>query len=142
MEEWADVEHIPAIMQKVLQSRPRRVSVPSSTWADKPLCINRFRKAIIPPLLLGGQQVMASLYLDLLTKLDELGSVAAAWANNSWFTSRAAKRTHFQEVCASREISGLTYSARVGLLEHCVRQCTLEPVTWHLGTNKKAAKRG
>jgi 2-polyprenyl-6-methoxyphenol hydroxylase-like FAD-dependent oxidoreductase len=77
-------------------------------------------------LLLGGQQVMASLYPGFLDKLDALGAVRCRAGTELVYylptgkafsptgTVRAPYDLGFDITCHSR-----------GLLEHCVRQCTL-----------------
>ena len=77
-------------------------------------------------LLLGGQQVMSSLYPDFTDRMDQLGAVRfragieAAYhfpdgrAYNVLGTVRRPYDLGFDVFCQSR-----------GLLEHCVRQCTL-----------------
>ena len=78
-------------------------------------------------LLLGGQQVMASLYPGFLDKLDTLGAVRCRTGTELVYylpdgkafsvtgTVREPRDLGFDITCHSR-----------GLLEHCVRQCTLE----------------
>src|SRR5919198_2574598 len=77
-------------------------------------------------LLLGGQQVMASLYPGFLEKLDSLGAVRCRAGTELVYylpdgkafsptgTVREPRDLGFDMTCHSR-----------GLLEHCVRQCTL-----------------
>jgi 2-polyprenyl-6-methoxyphenol hydroxylase-like FAD-dependent oxidoreductase len=78
-------------------------------------------------LLLGGQQVMASLYPGFIEKLATLGAVRCRAATELAFylptgkafsvtgTVREPRDLGFDFTCHSR-----------GLLEYCVRQCTLE----------------
>jgi 2-polyprenyl-6-methoxyphenol hydroxylase-like FAD-dependent oxidoreductase len=77
-------------------------------------------------LLLGGQQVMASLYPGFLDRLDALGAVRCRIGQELAYylptgkafsitgTVREPRDLGFDITCHSR-----------GLLEHCVRQCTL-----------------
>ena len=77
-------------------------------------------------LLLGGQQVMTSLYPGFLDKLDTLGAVRCRAGTELVYylpdgkafsvtgTVREPRDLGFDITCHSR-----------GLLEHCVRQCTL-----------------
>ena len=77
-------------------------------------------------LLLGGQQVMASLYPGFLDHLDALGAVRCRIGQELAYylptgkafsitgTVREPRDLGFDITCHSR-----------GLLEHCVRQCTL-----------------
>ena len=76
-------------------------------------------------LLLGGQQVMSSLYPDFTDRMDQLGAVRLragvelafylpdGKAHNILGTVRQPYDLGFDVFCQSR-----------GLLEHCVRQCT------------------
>ena len=78
-------------------------------------------------LLLGGQQVMASLYPGFLEKLDTLGAVRCRAGTELVFylpTGKAFSATG--TVCEPYDLGfDITCHSR-GLLEYCVRQCTLE----------------
>jgi 2-polyprenyl-6-methoxyphenol hydroxylase-like FAD-dependent oxidoreductase len=78
-------------------------------------------------LLLGGQRVMASLYPNFLAKLDALGSVRCRMAKEVVFYGpfgRAYSPTG--AVREPRDFGIDFYQQSRGLLEYCVRQCTLE----------------
>jgi 2-polyprenyl-6-methoxyphenol hydroxylase-like FAD-dependent oxidoreductase len=78
-------------------------------------------------LLLGGQQVMASLYPNFLAKLDALGSVRCRIAKE--FVSYGPFGRAYSPAGAVREPRDFGidfYQQSRGLLEYCVRQCTLE----------------
>jgi 2-polyprenyl-6-methoxyphenol hydroxylase-like FAD-dependent oxidoreductase len=78
-------------------------------------------------LLLGGQRVMASLYPNFLAKLDALGSVRCRIAKE--FVSYGPFGRAYSPAGAVREPRDFGidfYQQSRGLLEYCVRQCTLE----------------
>jgi 2-polyprenyl-6-methoxyphenol hydroxylase-like FAD-dependent oxidoreductase len=78
-------------------------------------------------LLLGGQRVMASLYPELLAKLDELGAVRCAWGKEFVFYGPFGRAYTFTgSVSAPHDFGIDFYQQTRGLLEHCVRQCTME----------------
>ena len=78
-------------------------------------------------LLLGGQQVMASLYPGFLDKLDTLGAVRCRAGTELVFYLPTGKA--FSATGTVREPYDLGFDITChsrGLLEYCVRQCTLE----------------
>jgi 2-polyprenyl-6-methoxyphenol hydroxylase-like FAD-dependent oxidoreductase len=78
-------------------------------------------------LLVGGQRVMASLYPNLFTKLDALGSVHCRLGKEFVFYSSDGKRYSFgPNVAEPRDLGLDFYEQSRGLLEHWVRQSTLE----------------
>jgi 2-polyprenyl-6-methoxyphenol hydroxylase-like FAD-dependent oxidoreductase len=78
-------------------------------------------------LLVSGQTVLASLYPKLFAKLDALGSVHCRLGKEFVFYSSEGKRYSFgPHVAAPRDLGLDFYQQSRGLLEHCVRQCTLE----------------
>jgi 2-polyprenyl-6-methoxyphenol hydroxylase-like FAD-dependent oxidoreductase len=77
-------------------------------------------------LLLGGQQVMASLYPGFLDKLDALGAVRCRAGTELVYYLPTGKA--FSPTGTVREPYDLGFDITChsrGLLEHCVRQCTL-----------------
>jgi 2-polyprenyl-6-methoxyphenol hydroxylase-like FAD-dependent oxidoreductase len=80
-------------------------------------------------LLLGGQQVMASLYPDFLQKLDELGSVRCRMGKEAVIYRSTGKTYSFGgSVREPRDLGIDFYQQSRGLLEYCVRHCTLEHI--------------
>jgi 2-polyprenyl-6-methoxyphenol hydroxylase-like FAD-dependent oxidoreductase len=78
-------------------------------------------------LLLGGQRAMASLYPSFLTKLDNLGSVPCRIGKQLvCYLPNGRAYSLSGTVREPRDLGIDTYSQSRGLLEHCVRQCTLE----------------
>src|SRR5216684_4034545 len=78
-------------------------------------------------LLLGGQQVLASLYPNFLAKLDSLGSVRCRWVKEIVFYGPFGRAyTPTGEVREARDFGIDFYQQSRGLLEYCVRECTLE----------------
>ncbi|MBV8451409.1 MAG: hypothetical protein JOZ29_03950, partial [Deltaproteobacteria bacterium] len=78
-------------------------------------------------LLLGGQRAMASLYPNFLAKLDALGSVRCRMAKE--VVSYGPFGRAYSPGGAVREPRDFGidfYQQSRGLLEYCVRQCTLE----------------
>ena len=78
-------------------------------------------------LLLAGQQVMASLYPGFLEKLDTLGAVRCRAGTELVFYLPTGKA--FSATGTVREPYDLGFDITChsrGLLEYCVRQCTLE----------------
>jgi hypothetical protein len=78
-------------------------------------------------LLLGGQQVMASLYPGFLNKLDTLGARRCRAGTELVFYLPTGKA--FSATGTVREPYDLGFDITChsrGLLEYCVRQCTLE----------------
>jgi 2-polyprenyl-6-methoxyphenol hydroxylase-like FAD-dependent oxidoreductase len=77
--------------------------------------------------LLGGQQVMASLYPNFLAKLDSLGSVRCRMAKEVVFYGPFGKAySPTGAVREPRDFGIDFYQQSRGLLEYCVRQCTIE----------------
>ncbi|MBV8362703.1 MAG: hypothetical protein JO189_32945 [Deltaproteobacteria bacterium] len=78
-------------------------------------------------LLLAGQRVMASLYPDFLTKLGDLGSVRCKVGKESVAYGPFGKAYTFTgSVREPRDLGIDFYQQSRGLLEYCVRQCTLD----------------
>lgn len=78
-------------------------------------------------LLVGGQRVMASLYPNLFTKLDSLGSIHCRLGKEFTFYSSDGKMYSFgSDVVEPRDLGLDFYQQSRGLLEYWVRQCTLE----------------
>jgi flavin-dependent dehydrogenase len=78
-------------------------------------------------LLLAGQRVMASLYPGFLTKLDDLGSVRCRWGKEAVLYRPFGKAYTFTgSVREPRDLGIDFYQQSRGLLEYCVRQCTLD----------------
>ena len=78
-------------------------------------------------LLLGGQQVMATLYPGFLARLDELGSVRCRLGEQFVVYQPTGKGYTFSGSVRERRDLGIDfYCQSRGLLEYCVRQCTLE----------------
>jgi 2-polyprenyl-6-methoxyphenol hydroxylase-like FAD-dependent oxidoreductase len=78
-------------------------------------------------LLLGGQQVMASLYPDFLAQLATLGAVRCRAGKETVFYLPTGKA--FSVTGTVREPYDLGFDITChsrGLLEYCVRQCTLQ----------------
>jgi len=78
-------------------------------------------------LLLAGQRVMASLYPNFLTKLDDLGSVRCKWGKEFVLYGPFGKAyTVTGSVREPRDFGIDFYQQSRGLLEYCVRQSTLD----------------
>jgi 2-polyprenyl-6-methoxyphenol hydroxylase-like FAD-dependent oxidoreductase len=78
-------------------------------------------------ILLGGQQVMATLYPGFLARLDELGSVRCRAGEQFVVYLPSGKAYTFSgSVREPRDLGIDSYCQSRGLLEYCVRQCTLE----------------
>jgi 2-polyprenyl-6-methoxyphenol hydroxylase-like FAD-dependent oxidoreductase len=78
-------------------------------------------------LLLAGQQVMTSLYPGFLKKLDELGSIRCSVGKEMVLYGPFGKAYTFTgSVREPRDFGIYFYQQSRGLLEYCVRQCTLE----------------
>ena len=90
-------------------------------------CISPFRRAHhIHALLLGGQHVMASLYPGFIDRLVGLGAVRCRAGTEITFYLPTGKAFSITGTVAEPRDLGfdLTCQSR-GLLEYCVRQCTL-----------------
>jgi 2-polyprenyl-6-methoxyphenol hydroxylase-like FAD-dependent oxidoreductase len=78
-------------------------------------------------LLLGGQQVMAALYPGFIDKLAKLGAVRCRMGRDLGFYLPNGKAFSFTgRVREPRDLGVDFYCQSRGLLEYCVRQCTLE----------------
>jgi 2-polyprenyl-6-methoxyphenol hydroxylase-like FAD-dependent oxidoreductase len=78
-------------------------------------------------LLLGGQQVMASLYSGFIDKLEKLGAVRCRMGRDLGFYLLNGKAFSFTGRVRERRDLGVDfYCQSRGLLEYCVRQYTLE----------------
>jgi 2-polyprenyl-6-methoxyphenol hydroxylase-like FAD-dependent oxidoreductase len=78
-------------------------------------------------LLLGGQQVMASLYPNFLAKLEEFGSVRCAMGKEFVLYGPFGKAYTFTGSVREPHDFGVDfYQQSRGLLEYCVRQFTLD----------------
>ena len=78
-------------------------------------------------LLLGGQQVMASLYSGFIDRLEKLGAVRCRMGRDLGFYLPNGKAFSFTgRVREPRDLGIDFYCQSRGLLEYCVRQCTLE----------------
>ena len=78
-------------------------------------------------LLLGGQQVMSSLYPDFTDRMDQLGAVRyRAGIENAFYLPDGKAHNLSGTVKYPYDLGWDNYSQSRGLLEHCVRQCTLE----------------
>jgi 2-polyprenyl-6-methoxyphenol hydroxylase-like FAD-dependent oxidoreductase len=87
-------------------------------------------------LMLGGQQVVASLYPGILARLRSLGAVRyRAGRENVWFLPDGKAYNATGTVREPRDLGFDGYSQSRGLLEHCLRQCTLALANVHLITN-------
>jgi 2-polyprenyl-6-methoxyphenol hydroxylase-like FAD-dependent oxidoreductase len=78
-------------------------------------------------LLLGGQRVMASLYPGFIEKVETLGAVRCRAGRDLVFYLPSGKA--FSATGTVREPRDLGFDITCqsrGLLEHCIRQCTLE----------------
>jgi hypothetical protein len=78
-------------------------------------------------LLLGGQRVIASLYPGFIEKLETLGAVRCRAGRDLVFYLPSGKA--FSATGTVREPRDLGFDITCqsrGLLEHCIRQCTLE----------------
>ena len=87
-------------------------------------------------LLYGGQQVLSSLYPDFLSRLRSLGSVPyRTGKENVWFLPEGKAYNTTGSVRDPRDLGFDGYSQSRGLLEHCVRQCTLALTNVQLASN-------
>jgi 2-polyprenyl-6-methoxyphenol hydroxylase-like FAD-dependent oxidoreductase len=78
-------------------------------------------------LLAGGQRAMASFYPELFTNLEKLGSVRCRWGTDFVVYLPNGKAYSFSGSVREPHDLGIdSYCQSRGLLEHCVRQCTLE----------------
>ncbi len=78
-------------------------------------------------LLLGGQQVMTALYPDFLAKLDALGSVRCRLGKEAVFYLPSGKAYLIAGTVREPRDLGIDFHQQSrGLLESCVRDCTLE----------------
>jgi 2-polyprenyl-6-methoxyphenol hydroxylase-like FAD-dependent oxidoreductase len=78
-------------------------------------------------LLLGGQLVLSSLYPDFTDRLQKLGSVRFQLGRDAaFYTERGKAYSPTGSVKEPRDLGSAGYSQSRGLLEYCVRQCTLE----------------
>jgi 2-polyprenyl-6-methoxyphenol hydroxylase-like FAD-dependent oxidoreductase len=78
-------------------------------------------------LMLGGQQVLGSLYPDFTERLQQLGAVRFRIGRDAAVYSPAGKSyTLTGSVKEPRDLGLDSYSQSRGLLEYCLRQCTLE----------------
>jgi len=78
-------------------------------------------------LLLGGQQVMSTLYPGFLARLEKLGSVQCRLGKQFVVYVPSGKGYSFSaSVREPRDLGIDFYCQSRGLLEYCVRQCTLE----------------
>jgi 2-polyprenyl-6-methoxyphenol hydroxylase-like FAD-dependent oxidoreductase len=77
-------------------------------------------------LLLGGLQVMASLYSGFIDTLEQLGAVRCRMGRDLGFYLPTGKAFSFTGRVRERRDLGVDfYCQSRGLLEYCVRQCTL-----------------
>jgi len=77
-------------------------------------------------LLYGGQQVLSSLYPDFTERLHRLGAVRyRAGKEIVWFRPDGKTYSPTSTVREPRDLGFDGYSQSRGLLEYCVRQCTL-----------------
>lgn len=77
-------------------------------------------------LLLGGQQVLSSLYPGLFDRLEKLGAVRCRMGKEQVFYLPDGKAyTLTGTVREERDLGFDFYCQSRGLLEHCVRQCTV-----------------
>ena len=87
-------------------------------------------------LLYGGQQVLSSLYPDFLSRLRSLGAVPyRTGKENVWFLPEGKAYNTTGSVREPRDLGFDGYSQSRGLLEHCVRQCTLALTNVQLASN-------
>jgi len=78
-------------------------------------------------LMLGGQQVLSLLYPDFTGRLVKLGAVRFRFGIEAAFFFPAGKAyTPTGSVRAPRDLGVDGFSQSRGLLEHCVRQCSME----------------
>ena len=78
-------------------------------------------------LMLGGQQVLSSLYPGFTDRLQELGAVRFRFGIEAAFFSPVGRSYNPSgSVREPRDLGIDGYSQSRGLLEYCVRQCTLE----------------
>ncbi|HTY54737.1 MAG TPA: hypothetical protein VMB26_06040 [Candidatus Binataceae bacterium] len=77
-------------------------------------------------LLLGGQQVMSALYPGFTDNLIGLGAVRMRIATDvAWMLPDGKAYTRTGSVREPRDLGIDIYAQSRGLLEHCIRQCTL-----------------
>ncbi len=78
-------------------------------------------------LMLGGEQVMSSLYPGFTDRLQKLGAVRFRFGiEAAFFFPGGRSYTPTGSVREARDLGIDGFSQSRGLLEHCVRQCTLE----------------
>ena len=77
--------------------------------------------------MLGGQQVLSLLYPGFTDRLQRLGAVRFRFGiEAAFFFPGGRSYTPTGSVRQARDLGIDGYSQSRGLLEHCVRQCTLE----------------
>ena len=78
-------------------------------------------------LMLGGQQVLSSLYPEFTDRLVKLGAVRFRFGIEAAFYFPGGKAyTPTGSVKAPRDLGVDGFSQSRGLLEHCIRQCSME----------------
>ena len=78
-------------------------------------------------LLLGGRQVMSSLYPEFTDKLDALGAVSfRSGVGGAYYLPDGKAYNSLGTVKRPYDLGFDIYTQSRGLLEHCVRRCTLE----------------
>ena len=77
-------------------------------------------------LLLGGQQVMSALYPGFIDSLDQLGAIRfRVGIESAYFLPDGKAYNRDGTMRRPYDLGFDIYSQSRGLLEHCVRQCTL-----------------
>jgi 2-polyprenyl-6-methoxyphenol hydroxylase-like FAD-dependent oxidoreductase len=77
-------------------------------------------------LLLGGQQVLSSLYPDFIDRLEQLGTVRCRMGKEQVFYLPDGKAYTLTGTVREERNLGIDFCLQSrGLLEHCVRQCTV-----------------
>jgi 2-polyprenyl-6-methoxyphenol hydroxylase-like FAD-dependent oxidoreductase len=90
-------------------------------------------------LLLGGQQVLSSLYPDFTDRLQKLGAVRFRIGQDiGFYTEKGKAYSPSGSVKEPRDLGSYGYSQSRGLLEYCLRQCTLELPNLKLRTQTQA----
>jgi len=78
-------------------------------------------------LLLGGQQVLSSLYPDFTDRLQSLGAVRFRIGQDvGFYTEKGKAYSPSGSVKEPRDLGSYGYSQSRGLLEYCLRQSTVE----------------
>src|SRR5260370_5328306 len=78
-------------------------------------------------LLAGGQRLMLSFYPNLFTNLEKLGSVRCRWGRDFVVYLPSGRAYSFSGTVREPHDLGIDfYCQSRGMLEHCIRQCTLE----------------